>query len=152
MPYAMMMDGALLRIRLDGTLSEGDLRGLADDVLALESRVLPIRSRVTDMTGVTRMHVGFDEILELAERRRASPPPHPIRSALLVVHQVQLGVARMFQTLNDHPLLAVEIFRDAPAALAWAGGGSDDVRRAVNPPAPSPPIAEGFLEGPPASA
>jgi len=39
--------------------------------------------------------------------------------ALLVASPVQYGIAWMFQTLNDHPLVSVEIFHDAAAALAW---------------------------------
>jgi hypothetical protein len=29
------------------------------------------------------------------------------------------GIARMFQTLDDHPLVSVEIFHDVTEALAW---------------------------------
>jgi hypothetical protein len=119
MPYEMSMDGAVLRIRLYDTLSAADLRRLASDVLDLEARVDPTPPRVTDFTGLTRFEVGFSEMLTFVERRRDSPPRQPIRSALLVDSDVQFGMARMFQTLNDHPLVTVEIFRDAATALAW---------------------------------
>jgi hypothetical protein len=120
MSYSMTMDGAVLRIHLCESLSDEDLRGLADDVLRLEAALDPTPSRVTDMTDLERINVGFREMLAFVERRHASPPHQPIRSALLVASDVQYGIARMFQTLNDHPLVSVEIFRRESDALDWA--------------------------------
>ena len=119
MAYAMTMDGALLRIRLYETLSDEDLRGLADEVLQLEANCVSTPARVTDLTGLQRINVGFREMLAFVERRRASPPRQPIRSALIVATDAQYGIARMFQTLNDHPLVSVEIFRSESDALDW---------------------------------
>ena len=119
MSYTMAMDGAVLRIRLYDTLTDVDLRDLADDVLGLEANQVPTPARVTDMSGLRRISVGFREMLAFVERRRASPPKQSIRSALVVESEVQYGIARMFQTLNNHPLVSVEIFRDASKALDW---------------------------------
>jgi hypothetical protein len=119
MAYAMTMDGALLRIRLYETLSDEDLRGLADEVLQLEANCVPTPARVTDLTDLERIDVGFREMLAFVQRRHASPPRQPIRSALVVATEVQYGIARMFQTLNDHPLVSVEIFRKESDALDW---------------------------------
>ncbi|HWK89519.1 MAG TPA: hypothetical protein VNP72_05970 [Longimicrobium sp.] len=75
--------------------------------------------RVTDFTGVVRFEVGFDDISELARRRRQQPPAHPIRSAVVAATPVQTGFARMLQTLNDHPRITMRIFSDLESALAW---------------------------------
>jgi hypothetical protein len=42
-----------------------------------------------------------------------------VRTALVAVTPVQLGIARMFQTLNDHPLIELRVFSDREAAVAW---------------------------------
>lgn len=121
MPYVITMEGALMRIRMFDTLSSKDLLRLAEDVIELETPFDPTPSRVTDMTGIRHFHVGFRDMLAFAERRKDSPPRQPIKSALVVASHVQFGFARMFQTLNDHPLVTVEIFRDHSEALGWLG-------------------------------
>jgi hypothetical protein len=125
MAFDVRFDGGILRIRLYDTLSPRDLRGLADAVLELEARVQPVPGRVTDMTGVTTVEVGFADFLAFVERRRGRELPNAIRSALVVATAVQLGLARMFQTLNDHPQVTVEIFRDMGEALAWLAAPAD---------------------------
>lgn len=78
-------------------------------------------SRVTSLADVTHVAVGFSEMLDFVARRRAVGPRQPIRSALVVAEAVQFGIARMFQTLNDHPQVTVRIFQDEATALAWLG-------------------------------
>ena len=109
----------VLRIRLYETVSREDLTQLADEVLALEARMAPAPDRLSDLSAATEFEVGFAEFYELSLRRRGSPLANDIRSAILVATDVQYGLARMFQTLNDHPRVAVEIFRDLSEALAW---------------------------------
>jgi hypothetical protein len=119
MAYALWMEGGLMRIRIDGTITPRDLRELADAVLEAEARALPMPDRVTDMTAATGVDVGFADFLAFAERRLGMELPNPIRSAIVVASRVQLGIARMFQTLNDHPQVTVEIFHDLGDALEW---------------------------------
>jgi hypothetical protein len=119
MAFALWMDGDLLRIRLHDTITPRDLRELADAVLEAEARSLPMPDRVTDMTEVTNVEVGFVDFLAFAERRLGMELPNPIKSAIVVASRVQLGIARMFQTLNDHPQVTVEIFHDLGEALSW---------------------------------
>jgi hypothetical protein len=109
----------ILRIRLHETVSQQDLTHLADEVLALEARVEPVPDRLSDLTAAAQFEVGFSDFHELTLRRRTSHLPNDIRSAILVATEVQFGLARMFQTLNDHPRVTVEIFRDLSEALAW---------------------------------
>lgn len=113
------MVGDFMRIRLYDTLTDADLRGLADAVMAIEATLETTPSRVADMTGLTRFDVGFNGVDALASRRRETPVVGATRTALLVGNELQFGVARMYQTLNDHPQITTEIFRDLDAALQW---------------------------------
>ncbi|AHG87950.1 hypothetical protein J421_0413 [Gemmatirosa kalamazoonensis] len=119
MAFALWMEGDLIRIRIHDTITPRDLRALADAVLEAEARVLPMPNRLTDMTDVTGVEVGFAEFLAFTERRLGMVLPNPIKSALVVASRVQLGIARMFQTLNDHPQVTVEIFHELGDALSW---------------------------------
>ena len=126
MGFEVAMHGPLLRMRFFDGLTRADLRGLADEMLACEARLPVTPSRLTSLADVTHVDVGFSEMLAFVERRRAVGPRQPIRSALVVAEAVQFGIARMFQTLNDHPQVTVRIFQDEAAALAWLGEAEGD--------------------------
>ena len=123
MGFEVRMEGPLLRMRFVGALTRADLCGLAEEMLACEAHLPVTPSRLTSLADVTHVEVGFSEMLDFVERRRVVGPRQPIRSALVVAEAeaVQFGIARMFQTLNDHPLVTVRIFRDEASALAWLG-------------------------------
>ena len=111
-------DGFVL-ITLSGTLTGSDLQALADEVLALERGGTHTPPRLTDLRAIDDMAVGYPEIARLTDRTRTRPLNAPVRSALLVREPVQLGIARMFQILNEHPLVTVRIFDDELAARTW---------------------------------
>jgi len=112
-------DDGILRIVMPATLTPAELRGIGDALGELERATGAIPYRLVDVTGVVRFEVGFEEMLALTEDRRARRPAHPIFTALVAATPVQVGFARMFQTLNDDPLLTVRIFPDQGSALAW---------------------------------
>lgn len=108
-----------MRIVLSGTLVPEAMVRMADALLEAETAAAVCPHRVTDLTGVTRFDVGFVDMSGLAQRRREQSPANPIRSAIVAATPVQLGFARMFQTLNDHPRITMRIFPDLDGALAW---------------------------------
>ena len=122
MAFEVAMDGDYMRIRLYDTLTDADLRGLADAVIAIEAQHAVTPSRIADFTELTRFEVGFNGVDALAQRRREIRVKGATRTALLVENEMQFGIARMYQTLNDHPQITTEIFRDRDAAMAWVQG------------------------------
>lgn len=119
MPFSISTVDGVIRIVLSGTLLPEELGRMADALGKVEGSTAVCPHRVTDLTSITRFEIGFDDMSEVARRRRQQPPANPIRSALVAATPVQLGMARMLQTLNDHPQLTMRIFPDADAALAW---------------------------------
>jgi len=116
-------DDGILRIVLPAMVTPAELHGIVDALTEIEHSAAVTPHRLVDMSGVTRFRVGFQEMFELAEFRRAHPPANPILSAWVAATPVQVGFARMFQTLNDHPLVTLRIFPDADSALAWLKEG-----------------------------
>lgn len=119
MPFTLRMEEELFVLELNGTVTTHDFKAMAEAVLAFEREQRPTPSRLTDMSGVTALSIDYDDIDRVARMRRASPPTDPIRSAIFAPTPVQFGMARMFQTLNNHPNVTVEVFRDRAAALDW---------------------------------
>lgn len=119
MPFSISSVDGVMRIVLSGTLVPEQLVRMADALGEAEAVCDVCPHRVTDLTGLARFEVGFDDMFQLAQRRREMAPGNPIRSAIVAATPVQLGFARMFQTLNDHPWITMRIFPDVDGALAW---------------------------------
>lgn len=119
MAVEIAMQGDILCITLTGTLHETDLHEIGSSVAAIENSLSIAPPRLADLSGLQKVSVGYAEMSILAEQRRNSALANSIRTALLVKTPVQMGMARMFQTLNDHPRITLEIFEDRERALSW---------------------------------
>ena len=109
----------VLCVTLSGTVTRADLMRVGFAMAKVEDDYVIAPPRISDFSVVETIEVGFDEMLALAEHRRQSNLRNPVRSAIVVANAVQRGMARMFQTLHDHPLVTLEIFDDYSAAMAW---------------------------------
>lgn len=125
MPYDITLDGPILLIRLHGTITGADLEALGAEVLAVEKNGTYTPPRLTDFRGITTVAIGYPEMSHLADAAKSRPLGAQIKSAIVVTEPVQLGYARMFQILNEHPLVKVRIFEDESSARDWLTGPPD---------------------------
>jgi hypothetical protein len=123
MPVDITYDGARVHIVFATTITGADLSSVMQFLIDLESRVIPNPNRLIDLGPSTTLAIGFADIANVAQVRRANSPANPIRTAVVAHSATQQGYARMFQTLNDHPLISVAVFSDRVAAEAWLSEG-----------------------------
>lgn len=119
MPFEIHDEGKFFSARLFGVLDLHDLNALVVEVERLESEAPTPRDRITDLTGLDRIDVGFEEVFAVANRRAQRPVTAPIRSALIAIQPVHYGFARMFQMLNDNPRIQIRLFASRDEALQW---------------------------------
>ena len=119
MPVAFELIGELYHVTFSGVLSVADLARTAEEMKSIDAIFARSPSRIVDMSGITGVSIGFDAISELAEVRSTSTVQNPVKSALVAPGQLQMGFARMFQTLNRHPEVTTQVFRDRESALSW---------------------------------
>ena len=119
MSVEIEVEPGIIRVTLSGVLTDQDLAAIADAADDIERDRDPVPPRLTDMTGVTEVKIGYPEVKGLANRRRVLEFPNDFKSAIVVGTAVQRGMARMFQTLNDNPRITIRIFDDEPSAIAW---------------------------------
>lgn len=124
MPYSISLENDVLRIRLTGRLTALELTECCVEVKNC-GRPTTVPHCVADLTGVTEVAIHYPEISDLAERCRRLRFPNPIKSAIVTSNQQHLGYARMFQTLNENPLIAIRIFPDEPSANRWIAGADN---------------------------
>jgi hypothetical protein len=118
MPFEIRDEGGFYSARLFGVLDRDDLNAVSLEVDKLEDAGV-MKDRLTDMTGLDRIDVGFEEVFALAHKRALRPIPVPVRSALVACKPVQFGFARMFQMLNDNPRIQIRIFGNLTEAQQW---------------------------------
>lgn len=119
MPFEIHDQGPFLSARLFGVLDLRDLNALIEEVERIESEAPAPKDRITDLTALDRIDVGFEEVFAVAHRRAQRQVTAPIRSALIAVQPVHFGFARMFQMLNDNPRIQMRIFPSLGEAVLW---------------------------------
>jgi hypothetical protein len=117
-PFTLSLDGPLLRASLTGVLTARGLEAFEVAVVAVENSSPCMPDRIIDLSSLEGISIGFDELSALA-RARLAGIERPYRSALVATTAMQVGYARMYQTLLDHPLITLRIFPSTDAALAW---------------------------------
>jgi hypothetical protein len=118
MPFEISDEGKFHSARLFGVLDRADLNAVTKEVERLEDEGA-LKDRLTDLTSVDRIDVGFEEVFALAQRRVNRVVATPIKSALVANRPVQFGFARMFQMLNDNPRIQIRIFGSLEEAQQW---------------------------------
>ena len=118
MPYTIERDGPHLQITFLGSIEPRDLSRVALEAKSYEGGdVVP--HRITDLSRVDKLNISFEDVFQLAAARKLLRFSNTFKSALVVSSDIQMGYARMFQTLNDHPQITLRIFESAAAARVW---------------------------------
>ncbi|MCX6955847.1 MAG: STAS/SEC14 domain-containing protein [Verrucomicrobia bacterium] len=119
MPFRVAMADEIVVVTFFGIVTGADFERFAAELFALERLRPTPPSRVTDLSEATALEVDFSDMSALATHRRGKRYPRAFKSAIIAPTPVQFGLARMFQTLNDHPQVAIRVFREPAEAWAW---------------------------------
>jgi len=119
MPITTDYQGEFIVIRMSGSISLPELLEHAQGVAAIEAGQSVTPHRIAILPSGLVCDLSFPELHAFAAKRRAARLKNPVKSAIVAADAVQYGFARMYQTLNEHPHLQVEIFQSEAVALAW---------------------------------
>ncbi len=139
MSFEIRTDRPIIEVRIFGTFTNDDLEHIAIEARRIEAAESPVRHRITDTREITKLECDFQGISTFADDRRRCAFPNSFKSAIIAPDIAHYGFARMFQTLNDHPNIAIAIFPDEETARGWLG--MDGVDLPAKPWAPSPALA-----------
>jgi hypothetical protein len=122
MAYRLTAEPDFLRIELTGALTRADIAALTVELEAIEQASERIPNRLVNGIGLVERDLDVNDFLDLAARRKARTYKNPFKSALVAPTQLGRGFARMFQTLNDHPQIRIEVFETEREATLWLLG------------------------------
>lgn len=119
MPYRITTESHFLRIALSGAVTLQDLRSALQELNTLDAAAERTPSRLTDLRFISSSEIKAENIMAAAESRRMQRFRNPFRSAILAPDPARYGYARMFQALNTHPDITLQVFTDEATAIAW---------------------------------
>jgi hypothetical protein len=122
MPYTITIEPTFLRVVLYGAVTSQDLQDFADALLAIEVPLDVTPHRLCDFSALAEPHLTYPAMRFLVERRKAHPVTTPIKTAIVAARPIHRGLARMLQTLNEQPDIAIEIFATVESAESWLRG------------------------------
>ncbi len=122
MPHTIQLIDGVIHTHLTGTIRRRDLAELITRLEELEQSCDPSPNRICILGHDTIIDLDFLGMESIAARRRATTLKNPVWSALVARQPHQFGFLRMFQTLNTHPQIEIQVFSDEETALAWVTG------------------------------
>jgi hypothetical protein len=120
MPIALFQKDGIVHLVFEGEVAGKDLEGMAAELEELEATMARTPNRLADLSRLTESaDITFNDVLALANRRRTLRRANASRTAIVARHPIAIAFAQMFQALNDHPLVTIELFSDQDTALEW---------------------------------
>lgn len=119
MSGSLSIEDRLIRIRFTDGFTVADLMEMGDKLRELENRQEVSLNRLTDLSEVDDSQVDYNGMESFARRRRRASLKNDVRSAIVAPRPILFGMARMFQMLNDHPRIWIQVFRNMEDAMAW---------------------------------
>jgi hypothetical protein len=86
-------------------------------------------NRFCDLTRLEGIQLSSDDLVELANRRRAfNPNDIRVKSAFFATSPLAFGVARIYEQLLNSPRIEVRVFNDVEAAADWLAVHPDKLK------------------------
>ena len=112
-------------------MSGADLEAQGIALWKLEESLATSPDRLTDLSQADGSLMSFMTVEDYAAKRRVAPLKNHVKSAIVTATQLQYGLARMFQTLNDNPMIEIKLFDDRAKAIEWLKNGTAARRNKV---------------------
>jgi hypothetical protein len=129
MPYQIIEEPHFFRLVFTGDITPMDLVALDADMTALARNRPVALHTLAAFSQVVNHAITYADMLTYADQRRTQRLANPIKSAIVASRPVQVGFARMYQTLNTNPQVEIQIFATLAEAEAWLGANEAAVGR-----------------------
>ncbi len=126
MPIRIYLSAGVLRLDFVGICTGQELVGALGEIERIEATLPRVPDRIADLSGPHDSDIRFPDFLNVTTRRHQRLFANAFRTAIVAATPVSYGMARSFQTLNDHPQITIRIFPDLASAEAWLAEPAPD--------------------------
>jgi hypothetical protein len=119
MSYSIETNTKFVRVTYSETLNVNDIHGVLRDALIIDGKELKLINRIEDMRKLDGINIGFNELRGFTDNLRTIQLTRIVKSAILTGNSLQYGIARMFQTILEHPQMDIKIFSHEEEAVNW---------------------------------
>ena len=118
MPYEIIQHDDYLLIRFSGTLTAADFLSMSSEAEPIEAQRIQV-NRILDPSAVESFDFNFEGLLAFTNRRARIVFAQTSKTAVIASRPIEIGLARMFQSLNQNPQIEVRLVGDRAEALDW---------------------------------
>ncbi len=112
----------LLVCRIKGLLDAKLASSIVEFIEVKEAESETGFNRFCDLTRLNDIHLSPNEVLHLADRRRAfNPNQIHVKSAFLATCPLTFGIASMYEKLLNSPRIEVRVWAEMQEAADWLG-------------------------------
>ena len=119
MSYSIDAGAQFIKVTYMGTLDDKDIQGVLREGLITVGKELKLINRLEDMRKLKGIKIGFEDLMDFTKSICTIQLPQTVKTAILTCNTLQYGVARMFQTILDHPQMRIEVFSNEEEAKNW---------------------------------
>jgi len=119
MSYSIDTCPDFIKVTYTGTLNNEDIHGVLRDGLKIEGKELNLTNRLEVMRKLKGIKIGFEDLMGFTENIRTIQLSQNVKTAILTGNPLQYGIARMFQSILEHPQMKIEIFSNEEEANNW---------------------------------
>jgi len=121
MPFQIKLEHDLIRLTYTGFVTKAEIFASAQEIARLEGELPNRPDQITDLSGIEGRETNYQTLSSVAKDRQAKTFYNAFKIALVAPTPLSFGLARMFQTLMDHPQIKVEVFNTMIEAEQWLG-------------------------------
>lgn len=125
MPFQSQVLDTHVHIRWHGTLVADDLRELGKEIPRIGMQLRRAPDVLHTFEEVVETRLNFDVVHQYCAEVAKARIPNPCRVATVAGSPISFGIARMFQAMNSHPSIEMEVFGSVEEALAWLARAKD---------------------------
>ena len=117
--YSIDASNRFIRVICEGTVNKTDIQVVFRRLLIIDGKELIFTNHIVDMRKLDLSKIGYNELTDVAENLRNIQLRRKIKLAIITINSLQYGIARMFQTILEHPQIEVGIFSNDEEAYNW---------------------------------
>ena len=119
MPYSIDTSAGFTKVTYSGTLDNKDIQGVLREELKTDDQELKMTNRLEDMKKLKGIKIGFEDLMGFTDSILTIQLSQNVKTAILTGNPLQYGIARMFQSILEHPQMKIQIFSDEEEAHKW---------------------------------
>jgi hypothetical protein len=119
MPYQIQSKGQILRVTFSGHVTKDEFVDSGRELLSLRATLERQPDQLTDLSSIEKQDTDYALVQPVSRELREQVFSNTFRFAMVAPTPFSFGLARMFQSLVEHPQIHMRVFKSKDEAEKW---------------------------------